>query len=133
MPKDKVTASVGKRCCTCGGPVKPQPKLMPMSPEDRKAFNVMWLKLLNHPNVAPVLDEQLTIGRKVAKILSILQLEKYEQLEKLWSDERKGRKKFEAEKKVFFIAKCYKLTCSNDCHSSSILQPKEKIQNSDIY
>lgn len=91
MPQEKVPA---KNCATCGGPIPPKRKLQRMTPKEREDFDKIWLKLLRHPSVAPILDEQLRTGRKIAKILSVLQLIEYEHLERDWFKERKGRQEY---------------------------------------
>jgi hypothetical protein len=58
-------------------------------------FATVWLKLLRRPNVIEILHSPITIGRKIAKILSTLAADEYGELEFKWYEERKKLREFE--------------------------------------
>jgi septal ring factor EnvC (AmiA/AmiB activator) len=62
------------------------------------AFAQMWLKLLRRPNVLAILAiPDLTIGRKIAKILCTLAADEYGELEFKWYEETKKVRDLEKE------------------------------------
>jgi hypothetical protein len=58
-------------------------------------FAVLWMKLLQRPNVMQILGSPLTIGRKISKILCTLAADEYGELEFRWYEETKKVKDLE--------------------------------------